>query len=213
VFRRNWRELGFWRWWWREEAPQLVRAGAYVLALAALLGGGLFAAGKLGTSHAEAGPNAVVRVETLKKLVTVRDHGVVRTVPVYETHRVYKTKTDVSTAVVTAPGAPGRRVVKYVPVVHSHTVTAGGVTSTVRETTLVPTVRTRTATNVVTTDRTVTNTNTRVQTSTVVSNHTVTTSVPVTTTVVKTETKTETQTQTQTVTETAPTVTITVPLP
>ena len=213
--RENWRDPNFWRWWWRHQ----VRTDAKI-AVAALLGialvvGGYFASSNLTGADAANGAGSYVLQTTVKKVVTVKQHGrtLVRRIPVVVRRSVVTPSTAYQTLVdtryVTTPGKV-QKVVRYVPVVKRSVVRVNGKTTTLTQTRLVPTVKTQTLTNVVTNQQTVTS----------VVNHTDTVVQPVTTVETKTVTlppntvtqvQTVTVTQTQTVTQPAPTVTITVP--
>jgi hypothetical protein len=214
VFRQHWRELDFWRWLWHSRTPAGAKAGLAVIAVAAILGGGFFAADRLSRANASVSATDAFTFETtIQKLVTVREHGktIVRRVPVVRRvflrpQTAFETRYD--TRVITTPGGVRvvrQRVVRYVRVVKRHVITVNGKTQTVTRTQLVPTTRieTQTQTSVVTNERTVVNQNT----VTVVNSHTET--VPVTVTDTQTETVVETQTLPPgTVTETVP-VTVT----
>ncbi len=210
MFGNHWRELSFWKWWWRERAPIELRVGTYVFLLALVLSGGWLAAGRLSAAGAVSDTYALET--TLVRTITVRQQGklvrrVVRVVKHVEVRpeTILRTETSFGTKFVTTPGGVRlvrEKVVRYVPRVRTRVVTVGGKTRTVTETQVVPTttVQTRTETNVVTGA-------TRVQTET----QSETTVVTVVQTVVdqRTVTETETQTNTRTVTETVP-VTVTV---
>lgn len=211
MFRQHWRDPHFWNWWWRNRLPLEVRVGAALVLLALLLGGGWFAAGRLGTAHA--GRDAYVLETTVQRVVTVREKGklvrklvpVVRRV-VVQPSTEFRTQTQYATEVVTTPGGVRivrKPVVRYVPKIRTRVVTNNGRVRTVSETRFVPTtkVETRTETAVVTGERTVTNT--AVQTQTVVNVRTVT----------NTQTETVVATTTQVQTETEPPVTVTETLP
>jgi len=211
VFGDHWRELGFWKWWWRERAPIELRVGTYVFLLALVLAGGWLASGRLSSAGAVSDTYALET--TLMRTITVRQQGklVRRVVRVVKQVRVrpetiFRTDTTFGTKFVTTPGGVRivrQRVVKYVPRVRTHVVTVGGKTRTVTETLQVPTttIETRTETNVVTgATRTVTETQSQTQTQTNV--------ITTERTVVDQQTVTETQTHTATVTETVP-VTVT----
>ncbi len=123
-----------------------------VLLLAGLLVGGYFAAGRLSGASASGGSSAYVLETTIRKVVTVHEHGrtTVKRVPVVVRRVVVRPSTAFQTVVdrqvVTTPGGVRyvvRKVVHYVPVVHSRTVKVNGRTTTVTSTRLVPTVRTQ----------------------------------------------------------------------
>ncbi|HEY0416796.1 MAG TPA: hypothetical protein VGC78_10440 [Gaiellaceae bacterium] len=203
MFRQNWREFGFWRWWWRTRVSTSAKHITGLALAALLLVGGYFASGWLtGASAASDGLNTYVVQTTVTKIVTVKEHGrtIVKRIPVVVRRTVVKartaTATVVDTRVVTTPGGTKyvvRKVTHYVPVVKKHVVRVNGKTTTVTETRLVPTVKTQT--QVVTNQQTVTNQ------STVVVNHT--------DTVVQNVTNVVTNTTTDTIT--LPPQTITLP--
>jgi hypothetical protein len=80
--RRHWREVDFWRWWWRYRLPLELKIGAAVAALVVLAVGGYLAS----HSGAKAASTSADRVEvvTLKQVETVRGRSNVvrRVVPV-----------------------------------------------------------------------------------------------------------------------------------
>ncbi len=213
MFGSHWREPGFWKWWWQHRVPFEFRAGAYLLLLMLLLGGGLFAADRLSSANAGSGTGAYVLETTVARTVTIREHGklvrkllpVVRRIYVRPSTR-YRTETEVGTQLITSPGQVRlvrQRVVRYVPTVRNRVLTVSGKTQTLSEPRLVPvtTVETRTRTNVVTAARTLTDTQVR---TAVVTNQQ---------TVVDQRTVTNNQTQTRTLTETLPPRTVTETLP
>jgi hypothetical protein len=150
MFRQHWREIDFWRWWWRDRASvgAKVAIGMSVCVLVVVVG--FLAAQQL--SEANAGVSSgtrYVEVTTIQKVVTVREHGkrVVKRVPVVRRiflhpQTAYETRYD--TRVVTKP------------VSHKSIVTVDGKTKTVVQTRVVPTTRVRTATSVVTNQSTAT---------------------------------------------------------
>jgi hypothetical protein len=223
VFRRHWRELAFWRWWWSTRAPGALRLGLGLLLLGAVLAGGLFTADRLSAAKGGTNETALVRtyVETVDKLVTVREQGKVvhKIVPVVRIRKVkvlskpqtvLQTRTSLRTYEVTTKGKVRivrQKVIRRVPVVKTQLVTVSGKTHTVAVTQYRPTTaietRSQTVTNAVTNSQTVTNsrtvTNTNIQTNVV------------TTVQTKTETQENTVTETDVVTETQP-VTVTLPV-
>lgn len=195
MIRQHWRELRFWRWWWRNRAPVGVRLATGLLLLGGVLVAGLLAADRLSAAKGEPGPSAVLTyVETVQRMVTVREKGkvvrklvpVVRRVKVLsKPETVLQTRTDFRTVELTTAGTVHtvvRKVVRRVPVVRTHLVTVSGATRTVSVTRVRPTtaVETRTSSQTVTSQQTVTNTHS--------------------TTVTQTRTQTDTQTETQTTT-------------
>ena len=83
--REHWRELGFWRWWWRNRVPFAVKALTALVLLGGVVAGGWFAAQKLPSAKAgDNGSQTVVR--TVERVVTVRARGkvVVKHVPVIQ---------------------------------------------------------------------------------------------------------------------------------
>jgi hypothetical protein len=218
MFWQHWREPDFWRWLWYNRTPPRAKAALALVAVAAVLGGGFYAADRLSSANAGVSATDAFTFETtIQKLVTVREHGkrIVRRVPVVRRvflrpQTAFETRYD--TRVITTPGGVRlvrQKVLRYVRVVRRHVITVNGKTQTVTQTRLVPTTRIETQTSVVTNERTVVNQDT----VTVVSSHTET--VPVTVTDTQTETVVVTQVPpAETVTETVPvTVTETVPEP
>jgi hypothetical protein len=220
MVRENWRSFVFWRWWWRNAVPLDVKIPIVLVLFALLLFGGFLASGHL-TGAKAAGSNAsdtYIFETTIRKIVTVREHGkvVVKRVPVVIRRSVVRSSTAyqtlVDTQVVTTPG--GVRYVEkkvLVPVVHKRVVRINGKTTTITETRLVPTTRIQTLTNVVTNQNTVTNQVTNQ--NTVVVNRTQTVLDPVTSVETRTVTvpgDNVTTTETVTQTETLPPETVTV---
>jgi hypothetical protein len=218
MIRENWRSPRFWPWWWRNAAPFDVKAVVVLALVGLLLVGGFFASGHLTSAKAagSSGADSYILETTVRKVVTVREHGkvVVKRVPVVVRRTVVRASTDyqtvVNTQVVTTPGGVRyvqKKVLRYVPVVHTSIVHVDGKTKTLTQTRLVPTTRTetQTLTNVVTNENTVTNQNTVVvaKTQTVVQP---VTTVETTTTFVTLprETTTETSFSVTTVTLPAP---------
>src|SRR5689334_14725603 len=199
MFRRHWKDPGFWKWWWRNRLSESSRRGAGLGLVILLLAGGWLAADRLTSAGAETGTDAYVLQTTIERVVTVREKGklVERRVPVVRRVVVSAPGSlQYSTELVTVAGRPRvvrQPVVRYVPRVEKRFVTVNGRASTVSGTRLVPTttVRTRTQTAVVTAERTVTNTRTRTYERTV------------------TATETRLRTITDTRTETAPARTVT----
>lgn len=188
MFRRNWRNPGFWKWWWQYRVTAATRFAVGALLLALIVVGGWFGSVYLTTADAGSKADSYVRETTLQRVVTVREKGKIirKVVPVVR-----------------------RPVVRYVPRVRDRVVTVGGRTRTVSETRLVPTttIRTRTQTAIVTAERTVTAT--QVQTRT--AERTVTNTDTQYRTVTDTQTLTETSPPvTVTTTEILPPVTVTV---
>jgi hypothetical protein len=227
VFRRHWREPGFWRWWWTNRAPGAVRLGLGLFLLAAVLVGGLLTADRLSTAKGGVEATAVLRtyVETVNRVVTVREKGKIvrKVVPVVHIRKVkvkvlskpqtvLQTQTSFRTLEVTTKGKVRtirQRVIKRVPVVKTHLVTVSGKTQTVAVTQYKPTTavetRSQTVTNsqTVVNSRTVTNTNTETDVLTTVQTKTQT----------QTQTVQNTVTETNVVTQTLPvTVQVTVPV-
>jgi hypothetical protein len=221
VFRRHWRELAFWRWWWINRAPGALRLGLGLFLLGAVLVGGLLTADRLSTAKGSTRETDVLRtyVETVNKIVTVREKGKIvrRVVPVVHVRRVkvrvlskpqtvLQTQTSFRTLEITTKGKVRtirRKVVRRVPVVKTELVTVSGKTQTVAVTQYKPTTaietRSQTVTNAVTNSQTVTNTDTETDV--------------VTTVQIKTQTVENTVTETDVVTEIQPvTVEVTVPV-
>jgi hypothetical protein len=210
--RKHWHEVDYWRWVWhrrvRSEAKIAIAAVLFVL----LLGGGWFAADRLTGAHASVSSTDAFLLETtVRRVVTVREHGkVVRWIlPVVR--RVYlrretaiALRTKYEKQVVTAPGTVRivRRVVTtYVPTVKNQRVTVTGKLRTVVRTQVVPTTRVETQIQIQTQTQTIrkNRTITRTQTRTLPPQTVTRTQIA---TVTQTETKTVSQTVPVTVTET-----------
>jgi hypothetical protein len=227
VFRRHWREPGFWRWWWTNRAPGALRLGLGLFLLGAVLVGGLLTADRLSTAKGGTEVTAVLRtyVETVNKVVTVREKGKIvrKVVPVVHVRKVkvkvlskpqtvLQTQTSFRTVAITTKGKVRtirQKVVRRVPVVKTHLVTVSGKTQTVAVTQYKPTTavetRSQTVTNAVTNSQTVTNSRTVTNTNTETD--------VVTTVQTKTQTVQNTVTETNVVTQTLPvTVEVTVPV-
>lgn len=156
MFRHNWRSPAFWRWWWRYSASAGIKGALVLLLVAALLVGGYFAAGGLTRASAAGTSSSYVLKTTVRKVVTVREHGklIVKRVPVVVHRDVIRSQTQTQTA--------------YQTVVNDRTVvqrqivtTPGQVRTVVHETTrFVPVERvvTRTVTQPVTVTQTVVST-------------------------------------------------------
>jgi hypothetical protein len=97
--RDHWRELDFWRWWWRNRVPFAVKSVLAVLVLAGVVAGGWFAAQSLPSAKADDNASATV-VRTVQRVVTVRESGKV------VVHRVRQ----VRTVFVANPAAPTKTV-------------------------------------------------------------------------------------------------------
>lgn len=181
MFRDNWRSPAFWRWWWRNSVPVEVKLPVAIGLVALLLVGGYFAADQLSGASASNGTGSYVLETTVRKVVTVHEHGknVVKRVPVVIRRNVVHSQT------------------AYQTVVNTHVVTTkGGVQRIVKK-----------VTQVLPVERVVRVTNQ----STVVVNHTDTVVQPVTTVETTTVTlPANTVTQTVTV-PVVSTVTVTVP--
>ena len=95
MIRENWRSPAFWRWWWRNAVPAEVKIPLAFVLVGLLLFGGYFAAGQLGGASAADGSSSYVLETTVRKVVTVREHGklVVKRVPVVVHRSVTRTKT------------------------------------------------------------------------------------------------------------------------
>ena len=127
MFRDNWRSPAFWRWWWRSSVPVEVKVPVAFVLVALLLVGGYFAAGQLSGASAANGSSADVFETTVRKVVTVREHGklVVKREPVVVRRSVTRTKyrtvvqTVQQTHYVTTPGKVREVVAK--PVVRTVT--------------------------------------------------------------------------------------------
>ena len=117
MFRDNWRSPAFWRWWWRNSVPAEVKLPLGMALVALLLVGGYFAAGQLSGASASNSTDSYVLQTTVRKVVTVRQHGklVVKRVPVVIRRNVVRSRTSyqtvVNTRVVTTKGGV-QRVVK-----------------------------------------------------------------------------------------------------
>ncbi len=110
MFRENWRSPAFWRWWWRNSVPVEVKLPLAAAFVALLLVGGYFAADQLSGASASNGSGSYVLETTVRKVVTVREHGklVVKRVPVVIRRNVVHSQTSyqtvVNTKVVTRKG-------------------------------------------------------------------------------------------------------------
>ena len=110
MFRDNWRSPAFWRWWWRNSVPVEVKLPLAFAFVALLLLGGYFAAGQLSGASASNNSGSYVLETTVRKIVTVREHGklVVKRVPVVIRQNVVQSQTSyqtvVNTQVVTRKG-------------------------------------------------------------------------------------------------------------
>lgn len=112
MFRDNWRSPAFWRWWWRYSVPAEVKIPLALALIGLLLFGGYVAAGQLSGASAADSSNHYVLETTVRKVVTVREHGklVVKRVPVVVHRSVTRTKyqtvvqTVQQTHYVTTPG-------------------------------------------------------------------------------------------------------------
>ncbi len=223
MIRDNWRSPRFWAWWWRVRAPAAAKIGAGLVGIALLAFGGYLAADRLGGAVAA---SSDIEVMTVRKLVTIREQGVVVTRPVRVVQNVTVggrtvPVTQVVHDTVTTPGntrVVTARELRTVPVVRRKVVTVAGRARTVvvtRAGKTQPQVATVTNQRDVTTERLVTRE--QVVTQPVTTTRTVT--QPVTTTRTVTQPVTVTQTQTQTVhdtvttTTTLPVVTLTIQLP
>lgn len=214
MFRKDWKDAAFWRWWWRRGVSTDLKVFLGLALVAGLLVGGYFASGWLTGASASSSDGTYVLETTVRKIVTVKEHGrtIVKRVPVVVRRTVVKSHTAIATVVathvVTAPGGlryVTTQVVRYVPVVKRTVVTTRGKTTTLTETRLVPTIKTQTQTltNVVTNEQTVTNQNT------VVVNHTSTATSTVVQPVTTVQTRTVTRTETVVQTVTTPPTTVT----
>jgi hypothetical protein len=202
LFRTNWRDPRFWKWWWQHRVTLGTRIAVGALLLALLVVGGWFGSVYLTTASAGGSADSYVLETTIKRVVTVREKGKVirKVVPQVRRVVVPSLETRYDTKVVTVKGE--RRIVRqpvirYVPRVRDRLVTVKGRTRTVSETRLVPTttVRMRTQTATATVEYTVTATQTQTRTNE--------------RTVTNTDTRYRTTTETRTVTETSPPVTVT----
>ena len=119
MFRDNWRSLAFWRWWWSNSLASEVKVPVAFVIVAMLLVGGYFAANQLTGASAANDSSSYVQT-TVRKVVTVRQHGklVVKRVPVVVRRNVVHSQTSYQTVidkqVVTTRGGV-RRVVQKVP--------------------------------------------------------------------------------------------------
>jgi predicted membrane metal-binding protein len=150
--REHWRELGFWRWWWRNRVPLAVKSLLALAALGALVAGGWYAAQKLPSAQAsDSGGQTVLR--TVERVVTVQGHAkvVVKRVPVIRKVYVANSAGKAKTVTLTRPQTvvATRTVVRTVATAppRAQTVTTPGRTRTVTST------RTITDTKTVTTLR------------------------------------------------------------
>ena len=100
MFRDNWRSPAFWRWWWRTSVPAEVKLPLALALVALLLVGGYYAAGRLSGASAANDSGSYVVESTVRKVVTVRQHGklVVKRVPVVVHRTVVRSQTAYQTA-------------------------------------------------------------------------------------------------------------------
>jgi hypothetical protein len=198
LFRKNWRHPGFWRWWWQNRVTASARILAGTALLALLLVGGWFGATYLTTAGADPGANdSYVLETTVQRVVTVHEKGKIirKIIPVVKRVVVpstaYRPTTQYGTQLVTVNGQTRvvrQPIVRYVPRVRDRLVTVNRRTTTIR---------TRTQTAIVTSERTVTATQVQTRTDE--------------RTVTNTDTQYRTTTDTRTLTETSPPVTVTLP--
>ena len=138
--RDHWRELGFWRWWWRNRVPFAVKSLLALVALGAIVAGGWFAAQKLPSANASNGASKTI-VTTVERIVTVHSRGtvVVKRVPVI--HKVYVANTAGGPKTVTRTTLATQTVVRTVAGRQARpvTVTLQARTITVRQTRTVTT--------------------------------------------------------------------------
>jgi hypothetical protein len=163
--REHWRELGFWRWWWRNRVPFAVKSVLAVLVLAGIVIGGWFAAQGLPSAKADDNSSATV-VRTVQRTVTVRESGKV------VVHRVRQ----VRTVFVANPAASTKTVHDTRTVVGAHTVVqtvSAPLVRTVVRTVAAPAAK-PTPTRVRTVTRTVTHKVTRTKTVPKVVDHVIT---------------------------------------
>jgi hypothetical protein len=101
--REHWRELGFWRWWWHNRVPLLVKSCIALAVLGAIVVGGWFAAQKLPSANASDAPQTVVT--TVGRVVTVHGAGkvVVKRVRVIQKVYIANTAGDAKTVTLTRP--------------------------------------------------------------------------------------------------------------
>jgi hypothetical protein len=211
----HWREFGFWRWWWRERVPIDVKVLAGLLAAAIAFGAGGYLAWSLPGAEASS-PVADVHVETVEKVVTVREPGRVvrRVVPVVQ--RVFvrgksatQTRLQATTIIQDGKRVVTTEVVRPVRVLERQVVTVGAKTRTRTVVRILPgvarTVTGERVTTVVTRPRAVRTVTDQRMTTAV---QTVTAQQPVTT-VVRTATEQQSVTSVRTVTSEQPTVTST----
>ena len=85
--REHWKELGFWRWWWHNRVPLLVKSLLVLAVLGAIVVGGWFAAQKLPSANASDAPQTVV--STVERVVTVNRAGKVVVKRVRVIQKVY----------------------------------------------------------------------------------------------------------------------------
>jgi hypothetical protein len=64
MFREHWREAGFWRWYWRDRMPAVVKVFVGAIVIVAMLGGGWLAAERLSTASAGSVQAGVLTFET-----------------------------------------------------------------------------------------------------------------------------------------------------
>jgi hypothetical protein len=140
----RWREPESWHAWWRDRVSFEQKAALVALGVALLLVGGWFAADSLSSASASVQRTTAPVIETVKRVVTVREAGQTVTTRVPEVKRVFVTrkKRTPATTVVRTETAYGAGTVT-VPSYITHVVTAPALTVTQLVTTVATTVQWR----------------------------------------------------------------------
>ncbi len=138
----RWQEPEFWHAWWRDRVSFEQKAAIVVLGVSLLMIGGWFAADSLSSASASVEATTLPTIETVKRVVTVREAGKGVTTRVPEVKRVVVTRKERTPATTivrteTAYGASTVTVPSYV----THVVTAPPLTVTQTVTAVVTTVQ------------------------------------------------------------------------
>jgi hypothetical protein len=145
----SWKQPEYWRAWWRERVSFEQKAAFVVLCVGGLLVAGWLGADSLSSASAGVQRTTAPTIETVRRVVTVREAGKAVTTRVPEVKRIFVTRKEQSPAVTvvrteTAYGTNTVTVPSYV----THVVTAPG--RTVTQTQVVTTVATTVEWHVIT---------------------------------------------------------------
>jgi len=80
VFRRNWRNREFWRWWWHDQVSFAGQLAILIVAFVLVVGAGWLVADRLTSAKASSGPSVVTHTATVRQVVSTRGRPVVRRV-------------------------------------------------------------------------------------------------------------------------------------